>query len=435
MKKYGILILTMTCLAVLTACGGSKQTSQSSAPAAESQTGANNSITATFTTEGTTYDSEPIPESTQSIEGTLPPSMKVRPMFGLYMNEKNAAIFGLRMKRMEEEGLKTDLDLENTVLKAGEVKRDIVLHHKDAQLVVAAVNPYENEATLADCIVCSVSSQDKSGVFSMDSDYQYCGQASYDDLTYRDVYQKTENKLVYKTWVLTPVDMEFSLEPDSKGDKILDPSGDCELTLDFENGVLTRFTYVLPDICYSGMEDNLDEDSLDSIEQKDLDIAVQTRNDILDELKKAFEEADLDVDINDESGEIVMGNDILFALDSYELSDEGKDYLDRFMEAYASVVFGEKYSDSIKEVRYEGHTDSSVEEDYNLKLSQNRADAILSYCLESEKNNMTADQKASLKKLATAVGYASSDPVYDENGKEDPDKSRRAAIKFFVKVD
>ena len=269
----------------------------------------------------------------------------------------------------------------------------------------------------------------------MDSDYDACGKAAYEDLTFSDIYKKTEDQLVYKTWALIPVDIDVSFEPDSKGDKILEPSGDTDLILDFENGVMKRFSFVLSDAYYSGMEDNIEEDTLETIDQSALEAAEKTRNDILTELKAAFEAAKLDVDINDTTGEIIMGNDILFEKDSYDISDDGKDYLDQFMKAYASVVFGKKYSDSIKEIRFEGHTDSSGEVDYNKKLSQNRADAIKNYCLKSKKNQMTDDQKKQLKKVATSIGYASSDLVRDENGKEDPDKSRRVAIKFFVTVE
>ena len=65
---------------------------------------------------------------------------------------------------------------------------------------------------------------------------------------------------------------------------------------------------------------------------------------------------------------------------------------------------------------------------------QNRADAVRDYCLESSENGLDADQKALLKEKAVTRGFAGTDLVYDENGKEDRDASRRVLVKFFITV-
>lgn len=432
MRLLKIVFLTMICTVCLAACGGQDQKIEKKEQG-DSLNGAEDFTAAAYVTDNTSSDA--IEESTVSIGLPDTKTIRMKPMFNLYVNDKYTPVLGVRFKRLQEDGLNSAENLDKTVLKAGEIKKDITVSSGDAAMTVAAINPYENEASLSDCIICGLNCDDRSGIFSVDGDHHSCGKASYDDLTFGDVYEQTDNKLVYKFWSMIPVDVDVTFEKDPKGDKVIKPSGDAQLTLDFENNLLTHFSMVLPEIYYEGMQDNMDEDTISTIDDESLEAAKKTRNDILSELKAAFKKADLDVDINDETGEIVMGNDILFKKNSYELSDDGKDYLDRFMEVYASVVFGKKYSDSIKEIRFEGHTDSSGEAAYNKELSENRAGAIMNYCLESDKNHMTSDQKKQLKKTASSVGYASANLIFDENGKEDPDKSRRAAIKFFVNVE
>ncbi len=438
MKLFKALLLIMLCIFGLTACGSQDQKNPGSGE--EDAKAAEEITAATFVSED--IESEAATESESSAEGGISfdvsapeISFKIKPYFGIGMEDTGLTVLGNTLNAMEKAGLAADQDLTTTVLKSQEIKKDIVLHYKDAALTVAAVNPYENEAPLGDCVIVGASSEDTTGIFTMDSSDHMCGKATYDEMTFDGVYEKTDNKLVYKTFSLRPMVMSFDLgSEDPKGEQILEVNGDTDLILDFENGIMHRFTYLLPDLYYGGMQDNIISGTIGSVDDTAIEAAKIIRDDILAELKTAFTSAGIDVDINDTTGEIVMGNDVLFGLDSYDLSDEGKEYIDRFMGAYASVIFGDKYSDSIAEVSFEGHTDSSGEEEHNQTLSENRAKAIMNYCLESEKNGMTPEQKEQLKKVAKSVGYASSDLVYDDKGNEIPEKSRRAAIKFFVNV-
>ena len=434
MKNIKLVLLAVVCVIGLTACGGQDQ-KKADSEGKESLNAAGDLTAGTFISNDA--ETGAVGKSDKDIKISVPDnSFKVKPSFGIEMEDRIAFILGSTLSDVEGYELKADIDLSTTLLKSEEIKKDILLRYKDAVLTVAAINPYENEAPLADCIICNASSEDTTGVFAMDSSGDMCGKASYDDLTFNDIYEKTEDLLVYKTFLLTRKKLTVNFgSKDPKGKKILEATGDADLILDFENGILKRFTFISPELYYRGMQDNIEENTITSIDDSTMEAAKKVRDDILSELKAAFEKEKIDVDINDKTGEIVMGNDILFALDSYDLSDDGKDYIDRFMGVYASVVFGDKYSDSIKEVRFEGHTDSSGEEEHNAVLSKKRADAIMNYCMESDKNTMTSEQKKLLKKVAKSAGYASSDLVYDENGNEDPEKSRRASIKFFVNVE
>ena len=178
----------------------------------------------------------------------------------------------------------------------------------------------------------------------------------------------------------------------------------------------------------------MDPDTLSGMDPEDVQDAVEERNSILDELKKAMEDAEVKVSVNEQTGEITMDNSILFSTDSYELSEEGRKYLDTFMKVYAQVLLSDKNYEHVAAIRLEGHTDSRSSYGHNKILSERRAESVLVYCLNSKESGLTDLEKDRLKALAVTEGYANADPVYDENGKEDMEASRRVTVKFHIKV-
>ena len=68
-------------------------------------------------------------------------------------------------------------------------------------------------------------------------------------------------------------------------------------------------------------------------------------------------------------------------------------------------------------------------------MSQKRAETVLDYCIHNTGSELTDTEKEELKELSQAIGYASSNLVYDDNGKEDPDASRRVTVKFIVRLE
>lgn len=164
-----------------------------------------------------------------------------------------------------------------------------------------------------------------------------------------------------------------------------------------------------------------------------LEEIVEKKENLLGDLAAAFREAGLNVAINETTGEIALDNTFLFAVNEYELSEEGKAFLAKFLQVYAGVVFNEKYADFISRIVVEGHTDTSGEHAYNLELSQKRADSVLNYCL-SDEIGIDAAYAQTLVQMLSAKGYSYDYPVYNENGEVDMDASRRVSFRFIVKV-
>ena len=176
--------------------------------------------------------------------------------------------------------------------------------------------------------------------------------------------------------------------------------------------------------------DNQIGDNLDGVSSKDLsDSEMSTllseQASVTAALQKAFADAGLKVDVDENSGVVTANESVLFATDSAELSDTGKSYLDSFMKVYSSVVSNSAYKGYITEILVEGHTDTSGDYDYNKTLSEKRAATVSAYC---------ASLYPDLAGTIVSRGCSSDDPVKDASGNVDMAASRRVVFKYILKT-
>ena len=172
--------------------------------------------------------------------------------------------------------------------------------------------------------------------------------------------------------------------------------------------------------------ENLETDvTVGELSETQVDRLLAEREAILEELRKAFEQAEIHVDIDPNGGKVTMDSSILFGVDEDSVSEEGRDYLNRFLKVYSSVVMDEKYADTISEIQVEGHTDTDGAYDHNLALSERRADCVMRYCLEI---------CPELEGRISAKGCSYDNPVYDAEGNVDKAASRRVVFKFKLRV-
>lgn len=171
------------------------------------------------------------------------------------------------------------------------------------------------------------------------------------------------------------------------------------------------------------------QDQLDS-QQKQLDELVGVRKRIIASLADALKEADISATVDPTTGAITLDSSILFSRSDYTLSDAGKRMINQFLPVYLNVLLSDEYRDNVSEIIIEGHTDSVGSYMSNLELSQNRALAVASYVLSDGYTAISPETKDYLRKIVTANGRSYSNLIYDENGEEDADKSRRVEFKF-----
>ena len=161
-----------------------------------------------------------------------------------------------------------------------------------------------------------------------------------------------------------------------------------------------------------------------------IDDLVGVKTNIIRDLSASLTAADLKATV-DSNGAIVLDSAVFFETARSEIKDEGKALLDRFIPVYLDVLLSEDYADFLGEIIIEGHTDSTGSYDNNLRLSQERALQVALYVLNMP--GLTREQKTLLQQILTATGRSWADLVYDENGVEDAEASRRVEFKFSLR--
>lgn len=178
-------------------------------------------------------------------------------------------------------------------------------------------------------------------------------------------------------------------------------------------------------------EQGADADKLTEEEIKEI---AEKKSNLLDDLYKEFQDKGIAATINRSTGEIALDSTVLFDVNETAVSEEGKAFLTKFMDAFASVVLGEKYEGFISKIMVEGHTDTNGSYDRNLQLSNERADNVKAYFLSAD-CGVDANYTGKLQDMLVAMGYAYDKPVYDENGEVDMDASRRVSFRFVVNLE
>lgn len=111
---------------------------------------------------------------------------------------------------------------------------------------------------------------------------------------------------------------------------------------------------------------------------------------------------------------ITFDSGLMFALDSYNLTNATKENLKNL----ASTLV--KYDDT--EVLIEGHTDASGADSYNQQLSEQRASSVKSYL---------AGQNVDFGRMTT-VGYGESQPIASNDSKSGMQQNRRVEVAIYA---
>lgn len=172
---------------------------------------------------------------------------------------------------------------------------------------------------------------------------------------------------------------------------------------------------------------------LDELTDAQLEAIVEKKENLMEDLAKAFNDAGIKVTVDEKSGELRMDSSVLFGGDSAVLTAEGKAFLNKFVSVYTSIVFSDKYDGFVSKTMVEGHTAPVAGSTYEsgLPLSEERANNVKEYCISSE----TGVDTSRLSTNMEAIGYSNSKPVTDSNGSVDMSASRRVSFRFIINLD
>lgn len=131
---------------------------------------------------------------------------------------------------------------------------------------------------------------------------------------------------------------------------------------------------------------------------------------------------------------------MLFKIGAAQLEPRFIDILGDFFPRYVAILSGEKYRNSIEEVRIEGHTstiwtaqtDPDTAYFRNMELSQERTRRTLEHVLLL--SGVAAEKEWLIAKL-TANGLSSSQPRLKSDGSEDRDGSQRVEFRVRTNAD
>ena len=190
------------------------------------------------------------------------------------------------------------------------------------------------------------------------------------------------------------------------------------------------YPYVYDSTAYwnGELSDNLETYAdVSSMSEDELGELKENQTAVSSGLMGAFKEQGLDsTKIDESTGTVQMDNNVLFAWDKADLSEEGKAYLDQFLAAYVPVISSAIEDGKVSTIVVEGYTDSAGDEAYNLKLSQERAKTVADYI------------KAGYPELTNAievVGNGANNLILDGEGKEDAAASRRVEVRYVLKTE
>lgn len=168
-------------------------------------------------------------------------------------------------------------------------------------------------------------------------------------------------------------------------------------------------------------------------QQAKIDKIFGVKADLITALNDEFAANQINVDIDYQTGAIVLDSSVLFAYNESELTDEGYSILAQILPVYCKVLLSEAYEPYLAEVIIDGYTDTTGGYISNLDLSQRRAFAVAEYLVTAKDSFLNYEEGEILTEKLTANGRSWSNPILDENGNVNMDASRRVEVKFRLK--
>ncbi len=177
----------------------------------------------------------------------------------------------------------------------------------------------------------------------------------------------------------------------------------------------------------------LDYRELLEAKEKQIEEIISIKVEIIKSLTEAFQESDLQISVDQETGAIRFPGNILFETNSSTISEQGQEFLELFIPKYLEILLQERFQNDIATIIIEGHTDNIGTYMYNMDLSQSRAYSVLQYIYSDDFPYFS--EKETAQRFLTVNGRSFSQPLFNKAGEYDPDASRRVEFLFRLKDD
>ena len=166
-----------------------------------------------------------------------------------------------------------------------------------------------------------------------------------------------------------------------------------------------------------------------------------TRQNILEKLQKELHEyiakgIEIKEDPKDPLALLVLVPEGLleFQFNKAEIPSGGIQFLKIFIPQLSMTIYSKDFRDEISSVVVEGHTDSHGDDEYNLRLSQDRSMEVVKQCLHTLSDaSIEKDIKDFFLQVLSATGRGERDPLFKGDRPEDEAKNRRVVFKIRVR--
>lgn len=177
----------------------------------------------------------------------------------------------------------------------------------------------------------------------------------------------------------------------------------------------------------------LSQQELIEKQQEQLDRIIGIRSELISVLRDEFEDSNLSVYVDPQTGSITFDSNVLFDRSKYDIKEAGVAFLNEFLPRYFNVLLEDRFREYVSEIIIEGHTDTRADYMYNLELSQQRALSVAKFCFIEETSPFSEEKILELQKIVTVNGKSYSDPIFNSDGTVNLDASRRVEFKFRLK--
>lgn len=188
------------------------------------------------------------------------------------------------------------------------------------------------------------------------------------------------------------------------------------------------------DAALAASQEKLDEQTtLMAQQQQRIDQIIGVKADLIASLNEEFRANQINVEIDYQTGAIVLDSSVLFDYNESVLTDAGTAILGQILPVYCKVLLSEEYEPYLAEIIIDGYTDTTGSYITNLDLSQRRAFAVAEYLMNTKDSFLSSAESDILTEKLTANGRSMSNPIIGEDGQVDMDASRRVEVKFRLK--
>ena len=168
-------------------------------------------------------------------------------------------------------------------------------------------------------------------------------------------------------------------------------------------------------------------------QQNKIDRIIGVKAELVEQMRQEFANQDMNVQVDTDTGAIVLDSGVLYEFGESELTEEGKDVLAKILPTYLYILISGEHVNDIAEIIIEGYTDSVGDYKTNLELSQRRAASVADFLLDEVAVLFSEEEQKILKEKISINGRGPGKLVFDDNGNENADASRRVEIKFRLK--